>query len=273
MSKDQSRADAIFERTSMSQTDLLCESCGYVISGLPESGNCPECGTPIPESLPESRVGSPWQARIRTGTPAALGAWLSTSWNILRHPAPTFRSLRADMPGVRSHLSINLLASGVLLAMPWTGVWLYDPARGSRGVSGVLLQLASLVAITIVAALILLFLTWVECLGIRFFAARRSWRLTRAMAWQVCAHASVGWLAAGPCVWGALLLTSTLAGSTQMIAGIVSVRDLIGGGLIFTAVLIGMLTFEMLVYLGVRQCRFANPPRLAGGPGGDTIAP
>lgn len=81
------------------------------------------------------------------------------------------------------------------------------------------------------------------------------------MAWQVCACASVGWLAAGPSVWTALLLASTLAGSTQMIAGIVSVRDLIGGGLIFTAILVGMLAFEVLVYLGVRQCRFANGPR------------
>ncbi len=252
--------------------DLLCESCGYVIAGLPESGNCPECGTPIPRSLPEARTGSAWQARIRTCEPAAFTAWLSTSWNILRHPGPSFRALRANMPGVRSLLAINLLASGVLLALPWTGVWIYDPARGSRGVSGVLLQLASLVAITIVAALVLLFLTWVECLGIRFFAARRSWRLTGAMVWQVCAHASVGWLAAGPCVWIALLLTSTLAGSTQMIAGVVSVRDLIGGGLIFTAVLVGMLAFEVLVYLGVRQCRFANPPRPADGPGRDTIA-
>ena len=260
-------------RQASFETDLLCESCGYTIAGLPETGNCPECGTPIPQSLPEARLGSAWQTRIRTGKPAAIGAWLFTSWSILRHPGPSFRVLRADMPGVRSLLSINLVASGALLALPWTGVWLYDPARGSRGVSGVLLQFASLAAITLVAGLVLLFLTWVECLGIRFFAARRSWRLTCAMAWQVCAHASVGWLAAGPCVWAALLLTSTLAGSTQMIAGIVSVRDLIGGGLIFTAILVGMLAFEVLVYLGVRQCRFANPPRLTDGPGGDTIAP
>ncbi len=66
---------------------------------------------------------------------------------------------------------------------------------------------------------------------------------------------------------------ATLAGSTQLIAGIVSVRDLIGGGLIFTAILVGMLAFEVLVYLGVRQCRFDTPPRLADGPGGAATAP
>lgn len=243
------------------EADLLCESCGYPIAGLPEAGNCPECGTPIPESLPEARTGSAWQKRILTRGPGALAAWLSTDWSIVRHRGASFRLLRADMAGAGSLLAINLLASGALLAIPWTGVWLYDPARGSRGASGVFLQLASLIAITLAAGLMLLILTWIECLGIRFFAARRSWRLTRAMAWQVCAHASVGWLAAGPCVWAALLLASTLAGSTRMIGGIVSVRDLIGGGLMFTAILVGMLAFEVLVYLGVRRCRFANGPR------------
>ncbi len=260
-------------RQASFETDLLCESCGYPIAGISKTGNCPECGTPIPESLPETRTGSAWQTRIRTGKPVAIGAWLTTSWSILRHPGPSFRVLRADVPGVGSLLAINLLASGALLALPWTGVWLYDPARGARGASGVLLQLASLIAITLIAGLVLLFLTWIECLGIRFFAARRSWRLTRAMAWQVCAHASVGWLAAGPCVWAALLLTSTLAGSRQTVAGIVSVRDLIGGGLIFTAILVGMLAFELLVYFGVRRCRCANPPRRAAGRVGDTIEP
>lgn len=247
--------------------ELLCESCGYAIAGLPESGNCPECGTPILQSLPEARTGSAWQTWTHARTPAPLAAWLSTSWRTVRHPGASFRTLRADIRGVVSLLAINLVLAGVFLALPWPGALVFDPARGSRGAAGVVLQFVSLLALTIFAAAVLLLLTWVECVGIRFFAARRAWCLTPAAAWQVCAHASVGWLAAGPCVWAALLLTSTLAGNTQTIFGIVSVHDLIGGGLVFTAVLLGMLAFEVLVYLGVRQCRFANPPR------SDTIAP
>jgi len=35
------------------ETDLLCENCGYMLNGLPPSGNCPECGTAIDFSLSE----------------------------------------------------------------------------------------------------------------------------------------------------------------------------------------------------------------------------
>ncbi len=31
-------------------SDTLCESCGYLLNGLPDSGNCPECGTPVSHS-------------------------------------------------------------------------------------------------------------------------------------------------------------------------------------------------------------------------------
>ena len=32
-----------------------CEACGYAIAQLPHSTNCPECGRPVVDSLPESR--------------------------------------------------------------------------------------------------------------------------------------------------------------------------------------------------------------------------
>ena len=32
-----------------------------MIEGLDTQGHCPECGKPIAESLPERRIGTPWQ--------------------------------------------------------------------------------------------------------------------------------------------------------------------------------------------------------------------
>jgi hypothetical protein len=37
------------------ESDLLCEGCGYTLSGIPETGNCPECGKPIVESIGTQR--------------------------------------------------------------------------------------------------------------------------------------------------------------------------------------------------------------------------
>lgn len=42
------------QRDAPELSDIVCESCGYVLNGLPETGNCPECGTPIAFSTSES---------------------------------------------------------------------------------------------------------------------------------------------------------------------------------------------------------------------------
>lgn len=41
----------IAERTVPADTDILCEACGYTLNGLPDTGNCPECGDAILNSL------------------------------------------------------------------------------------------------------------------------------------------------------------------------------------------------------------------------------
>ncbi len=123
---------------------------------------------------------------------------------------------------------------------------------------------------------LLLALTYVEVLGVRFFAARRGWRLTRDAAWQVCAHASVGWIVAGFLPFMALAALAALErwfhwaphGELKLapvVATPIAWQQIAYVGLLLGGFVGGMLVFEGLVYVGVRRCRFANPP-VAGEP-------
>jgi len=40
-----------------------CPESGHMLEALPNEPNCPECGKPISESLPERRAGTPWQRK------------------------------------------------------------------------------------------------------------------------------------------------------------------------------------------------------------------
>jgi hypothetical protein len=173
----------------------------------------------------------------------------------------------------------TLPIAGFFLVAPWTGTLVGDPARAARGAGPIVQALAYLIVIplqALIAAAFLFALTWIEWRGIRFFAKSRGWRLTRDAAWQVCAHASVGW------VIGALIPIFTMAVLWAAPGGRPSLLDRLlarGGGLSYStltandAVLLalvigaygaGLLVFELLIYVGVRQCRWANlhqPPK------------
>jgi hypothetical protein len=73
------------------ETDILCENCGYMLNGLPASGNCPECGTTIDISVSERfRQPSLWET-IGDPRPKWLRFLLTTS-QIVFHPKRFYRS-------------------------------------------------------------------------------------------------------------------------------------------------------------------------------------
>ena len=67
--------------------DLLCEGCGYTLNGLPLTGNCPECGKPIEESVGSNRVMSVWE-----DVPGPWSFW-RTSKQIIFHPTRFYSTL------------------------------------------------------------------------------------------------------------------------------------------------------------------------------------
>lgn len=236
---------------------LLCEACGYPIDGLPEDGNCPECGRPIAQSLPAARPGSPWQQR------PSPQSWIDTNLAALRAPAPLFSSLLVDPRRGTGLFVINTLIAAIGVLAPWYGTLIGDPVRSARlqhrhewstAAWAVPLQ-------ALFVALLFTSLTLVEWLGIQFYARRRGQRLTPAAAWQVCTHASVGWVAMSALMFLGILVTPLLAmvGLGSLFSGsasafIFAIPPLLGA-------FAGLMIFESLVYVGVNRCRYANRPR------------
>lgn len=253
--------------TDQSEYDFLCERCGYLLNEISDASVCPECGESIKNSDLHNRPGSPWQQR------PSFRTFLTTNVQSFVRPSTSFRHAAIETSRSRLLLAVNLLIAGTLLASPWTGTFVGDPARGllHSGLAHDVLFGLWTVAQSIAAALLLGLLTYVEYQGIRFFGARRGWRITRAVALQICAHASVGWIVT------AILPLFVLAGffSAQVFAsavpqgtvnlgprfGQVSLSEVVPGAAYTVALFVGLLVFESLVYVGVRQCRFANRPR------------
>lgn len=225
---------------------ILCESCGYDITSLEPAMNCSECGRPVASSLPESRRGSPFQNR------PALGSLAATWWLALVRPSSLFDAIRIDPTSSRLLLRTTLVIAGILLSPgPWTDfarifhdapalAWMFNVAVGT---------------------LALWILTRIEMIGIRTFGNRHGWRITPQVATAVCAHASVGWILTGILFLVSVMLpfpnfSITLPasfGAWSVNIGVIAAPTL--------ALLVGLVVFELLVYLGVRRCKYANHAR------------
>ena len=242
---------------------LLCERCGYVIEGLVRDANCPECGTPIAESLPERRAGSAWQQH------PSPGALVRTSWHTLRHPRRTLSELRFD-----ERKGLDLGAQYALLTGLWLTLSLSLPlflirilglvggsGEGRTLLAALVLALGGLGVVLLLGfgiAIVIAALTATERFGLRFLANRHGYRITRPIANAITAHGSVGWLA-GSLVASPVLMT----GWTLSVTGKTEVQPVVWFGLAGLIFLAGFLFFETFAWLGLRRLKYANTPRPA----------
>lgn len=254
--------DAIDDRT------LLCEDCGYVVEGLPEPGVCPECGTPLAESLPERRVGSPYQQ-----DPSPRNR-LRTAVRTLRSPIALYRLVRVDARRCRQLLYRNLLIAALLAWLPSAIMWItfaavpsarghpWSPLGSSAGeqaeadwdLASLVIGVAVIGVMLTVAVLRLLVL--IEELGLRFFGDRRRWRITRDVALTVCSHASIGWVVGSGLSAAFIALGAGGSILGRRVPGTMAMLGVMAG-----SAFLGLLVFETLAYIGMRCCRFANRPR------------
>lgn len=220
---------------------LWCEGCGYRLDGIGLEGVCPECGRERRLSDPARRAGSAWQQGV------SLGAWVRTGLGVLRHPRTFWDRVLVDGRSGRSLAMMNAASASTLMI----GV----PAVVMR------LDLLTSVMVWLLLTSVLWILTAVERWGLSFWGRVHGGRVTSDVAWVVCGHAGVGWVIGGGLagigwILGGLFTASqwTLFRGVVFISGPPSLWTFgVGCG-------VGLLTFEMLSYLGVRRMRFANAP-------------
>ncbi|MBL0869266.1 MAG: hypothetical protein IBJ18_01680 [Phycisphaerales bacterium] len=243
---------------------LLCERCGYVLSGLPVEATCPECGKAIAESLPS--------VRTLAYEPKRGMGWVRVAVRMVRSPLAGYETVTIDVARARGFAMRSFAVVGVMAGLAALMPWVYEVrARGvdAGGVlTGLLNQALRVSLLVMLGAFVLLWLVMlIERAGSRMIGLTHRWRITSEVAYCVCAYASVGWIIGGlaALVWSVVYACRSLpVGSTvTTAAGAVVTRPrgddslvlLLGVPVVF---LIGLFGYELLVYIGLRRCKFAN---------------
>lgn len=217
--------------------DSLCEHCGYPLQGLPAAGGCPECGSEIAASDPVHRTGLPWQRQ------RSVGSWLATAGRVLFTPDRAFRLMRVG--GSNRDERLYLVTQAAVAAGLWlTMARLLQLPQGLTGAAAVLVGVVTM--------------TLVEAMGVTYFSRRRGWRVPWSLAERIACYASPGW---HPAVLVFALFMRLERAGTFAAWPVLRRMDPTVMLIAYVALLgVSILAFETLVWVGVRQARFANAP-------------
>ncbi len=226
-------------------TVLLCERCGYDLTGTPRESACGECGIAVKESLPERRMGTPFQKK-----PGVM-SFVYTMWLVARRP-------RAVWDDVRIESNRSLVFGVVCMTIAGLVIW---AGLGFTSIGKDLRSAYFAFALLFVIFTSLVIMTTIEFLGLQLIGRKNGWRVTSRISQTVCGHACVGWIVAGVLVaigWqlGARLPAAPLTNQVPnwMNPILTSLQFTLPAAGFF----IGMMVFETLAYMGVRRLRWGN---------------
>ena len=154
------------------ETDLLCEGCGYTLTGLPEGANCPECGRPVESSVGHSRSPPSWE--IDPPTAGRFVAFLSTTATVTFRPSHFYRTttVRGDVARARQFAWIHWAIASVLFA---AAAWIHSMLFWSVGIKATLFNLVSGIS----GMLMLTLMVFATLAGVTWLAARlTTWEAT-----------------------------------------------------------------------------------------------
>jgi hypothetical protein len=97
-------------------SEILCASCGYVLDGLNQAGQCPECGKPIIDSLGQDRVPPAWEAADHSHR---FKAFIRTSLELIRRPRHFYRTLnvRGSLESARRFARLHWWVASALFGI------------------------------------------------------------------------------------------------------------------------------------------------------------
>lgn len=244
---------------------LLCEKCGYDLSASRTHRVCPECATPLSDSLPQRRTGTAWQRAWRENRWRLPLAYAKVSLAGLFFPWRQLRTAIISPAGARALLIVNTLLASVALtlrtrdpaAQLLAGVWPAGITTPALAFGNTWPLLCSLLVFLLWLGLFFA-LTAIERLGVGFYSRRRGWRVTPDISLLATSHASGAWLISA---FLGLALPPILGASRDRLPAFIGVAI---PGISFAAgsvgFIVGMLWFEFSTYFGVRACWYANPP-------------
>jgi len=232
-----------------SESELLCETCGYVLTGSAPDGPCAECGVPVARSLASERNGATWQRQ--SGVVGHLNGLIAS----VVQPGEEYRRLIIRDGAMPVRLLVNIALASVLLAIAFAA------AMPPGSIETASTFMPAFAGIILAFCALLMVMTWIETRGVRLFGRQRGWRITPAVAWSVCTQASFGWIVGAGAALAVVPPLAPLLGVVQDLPGVdLLVRGHGPRNALALLIFLPVLGFELLVYIGIRRCRFANRP-------------